>query len=75
MQMKLRQPRRIRELFGREKNWLKFTEIANGLGIHQNTVRKMMRGDTINEDTVRIVADALDAHPLDIAEFVNSEEN
>lgn len=71
MHMKLIEPVLVRTLLGRKQNWLSVVEIATGLGLHQNTVRKMLRGETISEDTVREVAAKVDKHPLDIATFVN----
>lgn len=71
MFMKMKQPKQVRALFAERKKWLTIDEIASGLSMHRNTVSKIVNGKSINPDTARTVAGALDEDVMNIAEFVN----
>jgi predicted transcriptional regulator len=64
-------PKALRTSLAREKKWLTIVEIAAGLGLHRNTVRHMLKQKPVDPQTIRLVADAVQQDPTDIAEFVN----
>jgi len=71
MFMKIKQPKRVRLLLAEKKKWLTIDEIAGGLGMHRNTVSKILNGKSIDPDTARSVASAVGEDVMSIAEFVN----
>lgn len=71
MSMKLKEPKRVRTLFAQRKQWLTIGEIADGLGMHRNTVSKSLKGQSIDTDTARSIAIALEEDVMEIAEFAN----
>lgn len=71
MFMRMKQPTQVRTLFAQRKRWLTIEDIAGGLGMHRNTVRKFLKGKNIDPKTALAVADAVGEDVMSIAEFVN----
>lgn len=51
-----------------EREWT-LGDMAHHSGIHENTLRRMMRGETFNSDTLGKLAQALNLHPVDLIEM------
>jgi plasmid maintenance system antidote protein VapI len=71
MFMKMKQPTHVRTLFAQRKRWMTIEQIAGGLELHRNTVRKFLKGKNIDPETALKVADAVGEDVMEIAEFVN----
>jgi len=71
MFMKLKQPKQVRTLLAKKKQWLTIGEIAIGLNLHRNTISKSLKGQPIDAATARSIAEAIDEDVMSIAEFVN----
>lgn len=71
MFMKMKEPKQVRTLFAQRHRWMTIEEIAGGLKMHRNTVRKFLKGGSIDPATAVKVADAVGEDVMNIAEFVN----
>ena len=71
MFMRMKKPAQVRTLFAQRKRWLTIEDIAGGLSMHRNTVRKLLKGGNIDPGTALRVADAVGEDIMSIAEFVN----
>lgn len=71
MFMRIKKPTQVRALFAQRRRWLTIEEIASGLNMHRNTVRKLLKGGSIDPGTALRVADAVNEDIMSIAEFVN----
>lgn len=71
MQMKLINPKQVRDQLARRYDALSLADVARELDMHPHTIRKLFRGGTVSDDTIRNLAAKLDTKPLDIAEFVD----
>lgn len=69
--MKLKEPKQVRALLAKKKQWLTIGEIADGLKMHRNTVSKFLKGQPIDAATARGIAEAVGVDVMSIAEFVN----
>lgn len=72
MFMRMKQPKRVRTLLAQRKRWMTIEEIAGGLEMHRNTVRKLLKGKNIDPATALKVADAVGEDVMEIAEFVEA---
>lgn len=72
MFMRIKQPVQVRTLLAQRKRWMTVEAISSGLGMHRNTVRKILKGKSIDPATAVRVADAIGEDVMSIAEFVNS---
>lgn len=68
--MQVTNPKALRTMLARQKKWLTIVEIAEGVGLHRNTIRAMLKREKVDPHSVRLVAEALGQDPTDIAEFV-----
>lgn len=71
MFMRMKKPTQVRTLFAQRKRWLTIGEIAGGMSMHRNTIRKVLKGGSIDPETARRIADAIGEDVMSIAEFVN----
>lgn len=68
MDMKIKDPRKMQELMARRK-WFNAVAMAKSISMHPNTIRKAIKGETIEGETAQAIADALKVDLLEIADF------
>ena len=67
--MKLNDTKGIRQLFAERKGWFTVDEIAGGMQMSTRTISKALSGGKLRPNTVRLLADAIQEKPTDIAHY------
>lgn len=70
--MAVRINRRLVNVRMAENDWT-LGDMAMHSGIHENTLRRLLKGEVFNSDTLARLAQALKITPVDLIEFDESE--
>jgi hypothetical protein len=67
--MKLNDTKGLRQLFAERKGWFTVDEISTGMGMSTRTISKAFGGGKLRPNTVKLLADAIQEKPTDIAHY------